>query len=138
VNKNIRIFLLFLLFIFLSSLEISKINIPILFQRRLSIEENGLYDCLGSALPEDATILFFSQPDGTLDFTRYSKEYTYAEYELVPRILVAYHGEPVRLDEYPWLIAFHLPADEIEAILRRYSFDIVIDCEQTAVLRRIP
>lgn len=134
----LEIFYLFLLFIFLSSLEMSKIDIPILFQRQLNIGGDEFYSCIRSALPEDATILLFSQSDGTLDYARYSEQYIHMEYELVPRILVAIRDEQVRLDEYPWLIAFNLSAEGWEAILRQYSFDIVRDCDQTAVMRSIP
>jgi hypothetical protein len=138
VNKNIKFFYLFLLFVFLSSLEVSRINIPALFQRRLKTDEKEYYACLRNALPEDATTLFLSQSDGTLDFTKYTQQYISAEYELVPRLLVASRGGPVNIEAYPWVIAFNLPAEDVDTILKLHSLEKVQNCDQAVILKRIP
>jgi hypothetical protein len=109
-----------------------------LFQRRLKTEEKGYYACLSNTLPEDANILFFSQSDGSLDFTKYTEQYISAEYELVPRLLTASRNGPVNIEDYPWVIAFNLTAEELDSILKLNSLEIVQNCDQAVVLRRIP
>jgi hypothetical protein len=138
LKKIAKIFCILLLLVFLWSLDFTGLELPSFFKAWVNTQENRFYACLKSELPEHAEVLFFSQSDGTLDYSNYTQEYGSAQYELVPRVLVAYRREPVKMEDYTWLIAYNLPAEEFDTISKKHTFDIVVDCEQSAVLRRIP
>ena len=137
-KNSIKVFYLLLIVVFVSSLEVSKLNIPALFQRKLNLVENGVYTCLSHALPEDALAIFFSKPDGTLDYARYGEQFGFTQYELVPRLLVAVRVAPMNLEEYTWYVAFSLPAEEMNTFKQQLSVEVVQSCDEYVVLKRIP
>ncbi len=123
-------------FIFLASLEISKINIPILFRRQF-VEDKGAYQCYREVIPDHSHILFFSNPDGTLDFDKYMGDYYSTEYELVPRIVEAIKSGSVKMDQYQWFIGLNIPLGEIDAVVKQNHLEIIQNCDNGTVMKRV-
>ena len=123
--------------IFAFSLDISGKNIPSPNNVDTITDAAYLYECMSAAIPEHATILLFSRPDGSMDIDRNPTEYAFAQYELVPRIIYSTRSGPVKIDDYTWLIGFNLSPEDLSASLKQ-SYETVQTCDQYTIMKKAP
>ncbi len=136
MKNRVEISLLFLLFLFLISIDDPILHLGSLLKRIPKLDLPAQSVCIRQVLPEDARILFFSQTDGTVNWNATNFVITRNLYNLVPRVVEYQEHSPVDMQEYKWFLAYRLEADALNQVVREYHLQVLQTCDNITVLGR--
>jgi hypothetical protein len=126
---------LFLLLFFISTAD--PLPHPGAVLRRLpNLDTPASVQCIAAVLPVGARALFFSNPDGTLNYNAYNFLYTRAQYQLAPRIVDYRESASGDLAAYTWFLAQGLTPEALAQFAAQNDLRLLQTCDQTAVLTR--
>jgi hypothetical protein len=130
----------YLFFLLLISFSIDSVNLDLsLVKNTIHPHEPNVFACIGKLIPENATVLYFNQSDGTVKFDEYMEKYFYVQYYLVPRIFAVRQSPTSKPfeEEFEWYLG---EAKDIHALLSSLNPDIKLEnvgiCENKAILRK--
>jgi len=136
MKNRVGISLIFFLFLFFASLGDPIVHLGSLLKRIPNLDPSAQVVCVRKALPDVATILFFSQTDYTVNWNAYNFVFTRDQYYLVPRVLEYREAGPVDMKAYNWYLAYRLDAGAIDQIARENHLQILQTCGNITVLSR--
>ncbi len=97
----------------------------------------AIHECLIDSLPEDASALFFVNPDGSTrkrDLALYFR----VQYDLAPHLISAQLPGDENFAPFEWYIAWLGKKHDYPALAQSNGWVLVSMCDEAALLRRSP
>ena len=164
MNKRVRVAVYVFLGVFLISMGTLKFNPLKMLRLRPEIAVPEEKACFDQTLPGGIRVLFFSNPDGSLTWDGYGKEWVDTEFYLAPRIVDmhmrwadfyqqwgksgidrmpaglenAAQKSELPLEAYQWFIAYGLTPDDLNTFISQNQLTTAQVCGQGVVLTRQP
>jgi hypothetical protein len=139
MTNQTRIGLALLLIIFVFSAGNLNINLKTALAKKADYQAPDEYRCLQKNLPADQNALYFSKPDGTLDWDHLSSPYYRAQYYLAPRLVSAIAQDArakVDFGAYHWFIAQGINQETLGALEQTQALKMVAVCGDRTILQR--
>jgi hypothetical protein len=134
MKYRVEVGLALFLLLFLFSLGDPLIYLGGLLRRAPALAKAADVQCLLQSVPAQASALFFSNPDGSLDWNAYNFIATRTQYELAPRPVAVVVDARADLAAYPYLLAYNLDPAALADLSAQANRRLLQTCGKTAVL----
>ena len=136
MKYKVEIGLLFFLLLFFVSIGDPILRIGGIMRRVPLLEKQEQYRCMAGLIPENARVLYFSNPDGTLHWNTYNFQFTRIQYELVPRVIQYSDTGRVDLGAYQWFLTQGMEQGQLEEFTQQHQLRVLQTCAKVTVLAR--
>lgn len=136
MKKRVEIGLILFLLLFFVSIDDPMVHMGDILRRIPKLEKPAQYACIAELISENQAALFFSNPDGTLNWNTYNFQYSRAQYGLVPRVIKYIEAGAVDWDGFQWFLVQGMQPDSIAQTASQHGLSVVQTCNKMTVLAR--